>query len=54
MITGGSMEFNIYDKNGTPIALTKFAESGKVIYDYAIEKYKKGNYFPIWGTCMGF
>ena len=33
------MEFNIFDINGNPVALTKFAEAGKVIYEYAIDKY---------------
>lgn len=31
-----------------------YAEAGKYIYDYAIELNQRGDYFPIWGTCLGF
>ncbi|CAO1304490.1 unnamed protein product, partial [Diamesa hyperborea] len=31
-----------------------YADAGKHIYDIAIEMNNQGDYFPIWGTCLGF
>uniref|UniRef100_A0A3B4AAD1 folate gamma-glutamyl hydrolase n=1 Tax=Periophthalmus magnuspinnatus TaxID=409849 RepID=A0A3B4AAD1_9GOBI len=31
-----------------------YATAAKIFYDLAIEANKKGDYFPIWGTCLGF
>lgn len=31
-----------------------FAEAGATIYDIAQTLNKKGDYFPLWGTCQGF
>ncbi|KAG7524534.1 gamma-glutamyl hydrolase-like [Solea senegalensis] len=30
-----------------------YARSAKIFYDLAIEANKKGDYFPVWGTCLG-
>jgi gamma-glutamyl hydrolase len=27
---------------------------GKQIFEQAIQKNDEGNYFPLWGTCLGF
>lgn len=31
-----------------------YADAGRHIYDIAKEMNEKGNYFPLWGTCLGF
>lgn len=45
LFTGGGMEFNINNK------WTKNADH---ILKYAIDQNKKGNPYPVWGTCLGF
>ncbi|KAG7526398.1 gamma-glutamyl hydrolase-like [Solea senegalensis] len=30
-----------------------YARSAKIFYELAIEANKKGDYFPVWGTCLG-
>lgn len=42
---GGSTYFNV--SNG-------YAEAGAIIYKIATRLNKGGDYFPIWGTCLGF
>lgn len=32
----------------------KWTDKAKLIFDYAIAENKKGNVFPVWGTCLGF
>lgn len=31
-----------------------YAAAGAILYQLAIELNEKGDYFPIWGTCLGF
>ncbi|XP_003968229.2 gamma-glutamyl hydrolase [Takifugu rubripes] len=31
-----------------------YARSAKIFYDLAIEANDRGDYFPVWGTCLGF
>ncbi|XP_023650260.1 gamma-glutamyl hydrolase [Paramormyrops kingsleyae] len=31
-----------------------YAKAAKVFYDLAIKANSKGDYFPVWGTCLGF
>lgn len=31
-----------------------FGQAGKIIFDLAVEMNENGDYFPIWGTCLGF
>lgn len=31
-----------------------YARAAKIFYDLAIEAKQKGDYFPVWGTCLGF
>jgi hypothetical protein len=45
LFPGGSTWFN--QTNG-------YSEAGRHIYDIAVEMNEKGNYFPLWGTCLGF
>lgn len=45
LLPGGATWFN--QSNG-------YADAGRHIYDIAIEMNERGNYFPLWGTCLGF
>lgn len=45
MLPGGATWFN--QSNG-------YADAGRHIYDIAIEMNDQGDYFPLWGTCLGF
>lgn len=31
-----------------------YARAAKIFYNLALEANKKGDYFPVWGTCLGF
>ncbi|XP_034251334.1 gamma-glutamyl hydrolase A-like isoform X2 [Thrips palmi] len=44
LFPGGSSDFNA--KNG-------YADAGAIIYDIAKKLNAKGDYFPLWGTCLG-
>ena len=45
LFTGGGIEFNM--KN-------KWTQTADHILKYAIDQNKKGNPYPVWGTCLGF
>lgn len=45
LLPGGATWFNQSDG---------YADAGRHIYDVAIEMNERGNYFPVWGTCLGF
>jgi len=34
--------------------LTDFAKTGAFLINLAIDANKKGDYFPVWGTCLGY
>ena len=34
--------------------LDLYIKNFKLIYDYCVEENNNGNYYPIWGTCLGF
>lgn len=44
LFVGGAVLFN---ESG-------YAKAGRYIYDIAKEMNDNGNYFPLWGTCLGF
>ncbi|XP_020778442.1 gamma-glutamyl hydrolase-like [Boleophthalmus pectinirostris] len=39
---------------GVSIVTSGYARAAKIFYNFAIEANKRGDYFPIWGTCLGF
>ncbi|KAG8570762.1 hypothetical protein GDO81_011405 [Engystomops pustulosus] len=39
---------------GVDLQHSGYAKVAKIFYDLALEANKKGDYFPIWGTCLGF
>lgn len=45
LLPGGATWFN--QSNG-------YADAGRHIYDIAVQYNENGDYFPVWGTCLGF
>lgn len=45
LLPGGATWFN--QSNG-------YAEAGRHIYDIAVDMNERGDFFPLWGTCLGF
>jgi gamma-glutamyl hydrolase len=45
LFPGGALWFNQTDG---------YAEAGRHIYDIASNMNENGDYFPLWGTCLGF
>ncbi|XP_064607893.1 gamma-glutamyl hydrolase-like [Liolophura sinensis] len=41
---------------GGSLSLTtsSYAKAGKIMFDLAMQANKNGDYFPVWGTCLGF
>jgi len=39
---------------GTSIYSSGYASTGKIFYELALEANLAGDFFPIWGTCLGF
>lgn len=31
-----------------------YSKAGSILFDLAMEANNNGDYFPIWGTCLGF
>jgi len=39
---------------GVSLLDSEYAKAAKVFYNLALKANSQGNYFPIWGTCLGF
>ncbi|RWS21690.1 gamma-glutamyl hydrolase-like isoform X1, partial [Leptotrombidium deliense] len=37
-----------------PLLTTGYGKSAKAMFDLAVKANKRGDYYPIWGTCLGF
>uniref|UniRef100_A0A3B5MA22 folate gamma-glutamyl hydrolase n=1 Tax=Xiphophorus couchianus TaxID=32473 RepID=A0A3B5MA22_9TELE len=44
----------LYPGGGVSIISSGYQRAAKIFYDLAIEANKRGDYFPVWGTCLGF
>ncbi|XP_072234829.1 gamma-glutamyl hydrolase [Leuresthes tenuis] len=44
----------LYPGGGVSIISSGYERAAKIFYELAIEANKKGDYFPVWGTCLGF
>ncbi|XP_054915372.1 gamma-glutamyl hydrolase [Poeciliopsis prolifica] len=44
----------LYPGGGVSITSSGYQKAAKIFYDLAIEANKRGDYFPVWGTCLGF
>ena len=50
----GSINGVLFPGGGQNLSDSGYTRTGKIIYDIALEYNSQGNYFPIWGTCLGF
>ncbi|KAI3355446.1 hypothetical protein L3Q82_018282 [Scortum barcoo] len=44
----------LYPGGGVSLLSSSYERSAQIFYELAIEANKRGDYFPIWGTCLGF
>ncbi|XP_054863098.1 gamma-glutamyl hydrolase isoform X2 [Amphiprion ocellaris] len=44
----------LYPGGGVSIISSGYERAAKIFYELAIEANKRGDYFPVWGTCLGF
>lgn len=44
----------LFPGGGQNLSDSGYARTGKIIFDLASEMNLKGDYFPLWGTCLGF
>ncbi|XP_078611186.1 gamma-glutamyl hydrolase-like isoform X1 [Branchiostoma floridae x Branchiostoma japonicum] len=44
----------LYPGGGVDMFTSGYAKSAKIFYDLALKAFDEGDYFPVWGTCMGF
>ena len=54
MLMGGAAKLVEYNKTSGRNELTFYAKKAKYMIDLAKEAYNNGDYFPIWGICLGF
>ncbi|KAM9713210.1 gamma-glutamyl hydrolase [Menidia menidia] len=44
----------LYPGGGVSIISSGYQRAAKIFYNLAIEANKRGDHFPVWGTCLGF
>ncbi|XP_040921319.1 gamma-glutamyl hydrolase [Toxotes jaculatrix] len=44
----------LYPGGGVSIISSGYERAAKIFFELAIEANKRGDYFPVWGTCLGF
>ncbi|KAF3836219.1 hypothetical protein F7725_028777 [Dissostichus mawsoni] len=44
----------LYPGGGVSIISSGYERAAKIFYELAIEANSRGDYFPVWGTCLGF
>ncbi|XP_041669700.1 gamma-glutamyl hydrolase [Cheilinus undulatus] len=44
----------LYPGGAASLTSSGYARAAKIFYELAIEANQRGDYFPIWGTCLGF
>ncbi|KAJ8010674.1 hypothetical protein DPEC_G00077580 [Dallia pectoralis] len=44
----------LYPGGGVSIITSGYANAARIFYKLAIEASLRGDYFPVWGTCLGF
>ncbi|XP_071184536.1 gamma-glutamyl hydrolase-like [Salvelinus alpinus] len=44
----------LYPGGGVSILTSGYANAARIFYELAIEANSRGDYFPVWGTCLGF
>ncbi|KAL4485350.1 hypothetical protein ABPG72_008526 [Tetrahymena utriculariae] len=54
VLTGGGANLMMREQEGEDKKFTQFSKVGIFLIELAKKKNEKGNYFPIWTTCLGF
>ncbi|KAH8295750.1 hypothetical protein KR018_006754 [Drosophila ironensis] len=54
LLPGGAVFIEEADVQAHPELSSYCVASAEIIYQLALERNKAGNYFPLWGTCLGF
>ncbi|XP_064607881.1 gamma-glutamyl hydrolase-like [Liolophura sinensis] len=44
----------LFPGGGANLTTSGYAQAGRILFDLAIEANKAGDFFPVWGTCLGF
>ena len=44
----------LFPGGGSSLEDSSYANAGSILYDLAIKINDNGDYFPLWGTCLGF
>nr|XP_046227385.1 gamma-glutamyl hydrolase [Scatophagus argus] len=44
----------LYPGGGASIISSGYERAAKIFYELAIEANQRGDYFPVWGTCLGY
>ncbi|XP_004463965.1 gamma-glutamyl hydrolase [Dasypus novemcinctus] len=44
----------LFPGGGVSIKNSGYARVAKLFYNFAIQSFNDGSYFPVWGTCLGF
>ncbi|XP_034562236.1 gamma-glutamyl hydrolase [Notolabrus celidotus] len=44
----------LYPGGAASLTTSGYARAAKIFYDLAIEANDRGDFFPVWGTCLGF
>ncbi|KAJ8413339.1 hypothetical protein AAFF_G00093350 [Aldrovandia affinis] len=44
----------LFPGGGSNLVTSEYAKAARTFYDLALKANLKGDYFPIWGTCLGF
>ena len=52
LFPGGSA--SLWKNESTRLEMSEFTKKGQYLVNLAIEANLNGNYFPIWGTCLGY
>ncbi|XP_032591745.1 gamma-glutamyl hydrolase isoform X2 [Drosophila grimshawi] len=54
LLPGGAVYLEDSEVKEKPELTNDCVKSARYIYELAMERNEAGNYFPIWGTCLGF
>ncbi|XP_004697814.2 gamma-glutamyl hydrolase [Echinops telfairi] len=44
----------LFPGGGAHLNNSYYAKVAKLFYDFALQSFNNGDYFPVWGTCLGF
>uniref|UniRef100_A0A3Q3G2L3 folate gamma-glutamyl hydrolase n=1 Tax=Labrus bergylta TaxID=56723 RepID=A0A3Q3G2L3_9LABR len=54
LLCGKSPNLDPLPGGSASLTTSGYARAAKIFYDLAIDANQRGDYFPVWGTCLGF